>query len=99
MKKIKIIYKIIPVFILFFWSCNDNTDFEETKELDTASKLLSNIKQENVTLDEVKNDNYLDPILQKTSKNIQHNKNTFKNSNYQFFNLNLSNQVKKIYFK
>lgn len=51
MKATKII--IVFIFILFFCNCN-NEPFKQQQKLNPASKVLSNIKQEDITLNENK---------------------------------------------
>lgn len=93
MKKIKLINLILLTFVSFsFYNCNKEP-FEDTSEQSKNSEFLSNIKQENTTLDEVKKDLYLNPILSNASKKIRIHGVTSKNINLE--SLNLSNQVKK----
>lgn len=95
MKKNKIINLILLIAISFlFYNCNEES-LEQNQELSEAAKVLSGIKEENITLDEIKNDLYLNNIAQKASKKIKPDGNTAKNGIPDFFNLNLSNQVKK----
>ncbi|SHL70042.1 hypothetical protein [Flavobacterium chilense] len=95
MKKSKFINLFLFLITsLLFYNCN-NEPLGDNIELSEASKLLSNIKQENTTLDEIKNDSYLNSILQKATKNIKKNRSTSKNLNTESYNLDLSNQVKK----
>ncbi|SFC55227.1 SprT family zinc-dependent metalloprotease [Flavobacterium phragmitis] len=93
MKKIKFINLILLTFVSFsFYNCNKEP-FEDTSEQAKNSEFLSNIKQENTTLDEVKKDLYLNPILSNASKKIRIDGVSSKNINLE--SLNLSNQVKK----
>lgn len=93
MKKIKLINIILLTFVSFsFYNCNKEP-FEDTSEKSKNSEFLSNIKQENTTLDEVKKDLYLNPILSNASKKIRIHGVTSKNINLE--SLNLSNQLKK----
>lgn len=95
MKKSRFIHLILTIFSSFiFYNCN-NEPLREDIELSEASKLLSNIKQENTTLDEIKNDPDLNFIVQKATKKIKKQENSSKNINVGSFNLDLSNQVKK----
>ncbi|MBP4139479.1 hypothetical protein [Flavobacterium geliluteum] len=95
MKKTKIISPILFILISFlFWNCNQDPS-EQNIEKSEVSNILSNIKQENTTLDEIKNDIYLSSITQKAFKKIKTNGNSSKNINSLLFNLNLSNEVKK----
>lgn len=95
MKKSRFIHLILTIFSSFlFYNCN-NEPLGEDIELSEASKLLSNIKQENTTLDEIKNDPDLNFIVQKATKKIKKQESSSKNINVGSFNLDLSNQVKK----
>lgn len=99
MKKSKCISVILFAITSFlFYNCN-NEPLGDTIELSEASKLLSNIKQENTTLDEIKNDPYLNSVLQKATKNIKKGRSTSKNLNPESYNLDLSSQVKKYVLK
>lgn len=93
MKKINFSNLLLVTFIsLFFYNCNKEP-FEDTSEQAKNSEFLSNIKQENTTLDEVKKDFYLNPILNSASQKIKKEGKNSKNINFE--SLNLSNQVKK----
>ena len=95
MKKNKLVNVIVFLALtLLFYNCQ-NEPLEQNIDLSEASKVLSGIKQENTTLQEIKNDPYLNSILEKASKNIKKDRNPSKNTNATFSNLNLSNQVKK----
>jgi len=95
MKKNKLVNVIVSLALtLLFYNCQ-NEPLEQNIDLSEASKVLSGIKQENTTLQEIKNDPYLNSILEKASKNIKKDRNPSKNTNATFSNLNLSNQVKK----
>lgn len=92
MKETKII--LVFISILFFWNCN-HEPFEQQQELEAASKILSNIKQEDITFNEIKNDTYLNSILKKASKNIKQNESISHKNTQSIFNFELSHQVRK----
>ncbi|MRX41993.1 hypothetical protein GJU43_22175 [Flavobacterium sp. LC2016-23] len=92
MKKIKLGIVSLSLLVLFS-NCNEET-FDEPKQSTPATALLSGIKQEDVTLDDIKKDYYLGAVLHNASKKLQQNKSS-KNPNPELFNLNLSNAVKK----
>lgn len=93
MKKTKFINLILLTFFSFlFYDCNKEP-FEDTSEQAKNSEFLSNIKQENTTLDEIKKDLYLNPMLSSASKKIRIDGVSSKNINLE--SLNLANQVKK----
>jgi hypothetical protein len=91
MKKIKL-GAILVLILLVFSNCNYETS-ENAQAVSATTKLLSGIKEENISLDEIKKDYYLSPILKNTSKKLKQNTNNLKNQN--LFNLDLSNRVKK----
>lgn len=93
MRKIKLGIAFVSVLLLFS-NCNDET-FENPQEVSATTKLLSGIKEENISLGEIEKDYYLSPILQKTSKKLKQNANNLKNTTQNSFNLDLSNRVKK----
>ncbi|MEO6176880.1 MAG: type VI secretion system amidase effector protein Tae4 [Flavobacterium circumlabens] len=93
MKKIRLGIVSLSLLVLLS-NCNEET-FDEPKEVSAATAVLSGIKQEDVTLDDIKNDDYLGPVLQKASKKVRQNKSSSKNPNPEIFNLDVSNAVKK----
>ena len=60
MKKNKLVNVIVSLALtLLFYNCQ-NEPLEQNIDLSEASKVLSGIKQENTTLQEIKNDPYFD---------------------------------------
>jgi hypothetical protein len=79
MKK-QLLLLFTTVCISFFFSSCEKDLQEETgsNTNNSASVLLQGVIQKNTSLDELKNDEYLSPILNKALKNIKQNTNVYK---------------------